>query len=267
MESNKASAERMNALVSYKTQLEMMKWSGAKALEFLIKKGEALEQWQEQLSRLDELGGPTLDESMSLEETLKIRDAHLKGVVEANNSMNGELRGIFKNGQEVRGLFPKGWGSLAHVKVDKANGEIVDAERIATPADKMFAVHYIWYLEKEFAKMNGEDDGQESEMKRKTDSSVALDEPEFKVIDDHFQKLFFDPENKGMIEIIDKRLNMTKEYDGDLAGESILDFIRGKKAGEKAPSLSPQGAGKPDVALEKIILEKEADLRMKLQVK
>ena len=46
----------MNALVSYKTQLEMMKWSGAKALEFLIKKGEALEQWQEQLSRLMQLG-------------------------------------------------------------------------------------------------------------------------------------------------------------------------------------------------------------------
>ena len=49
-------------------------------------------------------------------------------------------------------------------------------------------------------------------------------------IEDHFTKLFFDPEDKRMVEIIDKRLNLTSEYHGDLSGQSIIDFIRGKKS-------------------------------------
>ena len=151
----------------------------------------------------------------------------MKSVIEANDGMHGELRGIFKNGQEVRGVYPHGWGSMAHVKVDKENGEIVDAERISTPADGMFAVHYIWYLEKEFAKMDRE---QQKDYYMKTNGNFENEvDSELTVIEDYFQKLFFDPENKGMIEIIDKRLNMTKEFHGDLSGQSVLNFIRGKK--------------------------------------
>ena len=80
----------------------------------------------------------------------------MKKVIEANESMTGELRGIYKNGLEVRGIEPNGWGSLAHIKVDNASGEIVDAERVMTPEDNMFAIHYIWFLEKEFARMDRE---------------------------------------------------------------------------------------------------------------
>lgn len=211
----------------------MINWSGAKALKFLIKKGEALEQWQEQLSNLKVLGGKTLDDSKTLEETERLKAHKMKSVIEANQGMSGELRGIFKNGQEVRGVEPHGWGSLAHIKVDNETGEIVDAERVTTPEDSMFAVHYIWFLEKEFARMDREEHRNDYEVKNNGSSRENEADDEFHVIEDHFTKLFFDPENKEMIEIIDKRLNLTQQYHGDLSGKSIMEFIRAKRTGDE----------------------------------
>ena len=46
--------------------------------------------------------------------------------------MNGELRGIFINGEEVRGVEPDGWGSFAKLQVDKESGLVNSAERLPT---------------------------------------------------------------------------------------------------------------------------------------
>ena len=43
LERNQQSNDRLNALSTYKTQLHIVNWTGAKALKFMIKKGEALE--------------------------------------------------------------------------------------------------------------------------------------------------------------------------------------------------------------------------------
>lgn len=67
--------------------------------------------------------------------------------------MSGELRGIFKDGKEVRGVEPGGWGSHAHIRVDKKTGAVEHAERIATSEDALFAAHYISFLEDQFQEL------------------------------------------------------------------------------------------------------------------
>ena len=72
--------------------------------------------------------------------------------------MNGELRGIFIEGEEVRGVEPDGWGSLAKLKVDRDTGGIELAERQPTNQDVLFAAHYISYLEDQFKDINKKDE-------------------------------------------------------------------------------------------------------------
>ena len=94
-----------------------------------------------------------LDKMYTLEKTRKLRDEKNQKVIESNINMSSELRGIFKDGNEVRGIVPSGWGSVAHVRVDRTSGEIEHAERMTTPEDAMFTVNYINFLEKNFKEM------------------------------------------------------------------------------------------------------------------
>lgn len=84
------------------------------------------------------------NESLTADESFK---KLIKEVVKSTQDMSGELRGIYWNGKEVRGVEPGGWGSQAHISVDKDSGTIESAERIATAEDALFAAHYISFLE------------------------------------------------------------------------------------------------------------------------
>lgn len=156
------------------------------------------------------MGAQTLDEKYTLEQTQEKRDESMKKVIESNLNMSAELRGIFKDGREVRGIVPSGWGSVAHVRVDRTTGEIEYAERMTTPEDGMFAVHYINYLERHFKEMREKDQKEKEEAKGETNPSPAGEQPEFemhadqeqkadtddlKVIENHFTNVFDSNDN------------------------------------------------------------------------
>ena len=65
--------------------------------------------------------------------------------------MNGELRGIFIAGQEVRGVQADGWGSQAKLKIDLETNEVKQVEREPTNRDALFAAHYLSFLEQQFS--------------------------------------------------------------------------------------------------------------------
>lgn len=269
----------------------------------MVQKGEALEQWQEQLQHIKVAGGKTLDEQYTLVETKQIRDQSMKKVIEANLNMNSELRGIFKDGEEVRGIVPSGWGSIAHVRVDRTTGEIEYAERMTTPEDNMFAVHYINHLEKHFRDMKEAD-----QHSRKQNDIVASTHPEFdvnpsqdkdseengiEVMDNYFTNEFDikhggTPQPKassnsnqspagmldGMDEIQEKRLNLTTQYHGDLSGASLLAFARGARDHKDEEETNAPKEIRFDelgeqqqIEMSKIIKKKEQDLKHKLQIK
>ena len=79
-------------------------------------------------------------------------------IIQSNQNLTGELRGIFVDGHEVRGIEAGGWGSLAKLQVDKITREIKSAERVPTKQDALFAAHYIDYLEKQFQQINQHED-------------------------------------------------------------------------------------------------------------
>ena len=63
-------------------------------------------------------------EQMSEEE---VRQLLLKDTVDINQKLNGELRGILRNGEEVRGIVANGWGSNVKLRVNRETGEIDNA--------------------------------------------------------------------------------------------------------------------------------------------
>lgn len=78
-----------------------------------------------------------------------------KKIVDHNLTMNGELKGVQVNGQEVQGIESYGWGSDAKLEVDHAKGTIKKmAERQLTKPDRAFIAHYLNYLEKQFQKLD-----------------------------------------------------------------------------------------------------------------
>ena len=194
------------------------------ALKFLVQKGEALEQWQEQLLHAQQMKAAGAEvhsyvDNVTLEQSRQARLENMEKVIESNMNISTELRGIFKDGREVRGIVPEGWGSVAHVRVDRTTGEIEFAERMTTPEDGMFAVHYINYLEKNFKEMKEkeqlenqkaakEDNGSET----KNDQVDSSSPPEFelksselsddkvndssKMIEDHFANEFDNKDQK-----------------------------------------------------------------------
>lgn len=91
-----------------------------------------MENWQESLSKfVKELGPNRLDEGESLDESsLKF----LRRIADHNVEMNGEVRGVVINGEEVRGIDTVGWGSMAKVEVDHEKGIVKKtAERLISP--------------------------------------------------------------------------------------------------------------------------------------
>ena len=97
----------------------------------------------------------------------------MEKVIESNMNISTELRGIFKDGREVRGIVPEGWGSVAHVRVDRTTGEIEFAERMTTPEDGMFAVHYVNYLEKHFKEMKEKESNEKESDASETKNNLA----------------------------------------------------------------------------------------------
>ena len=71
----------------------------------------------------------------------------LDKTIKSNQTMTGELRGIYIGGEEVRGMQAGGWGSQAKLKVDISTNQVTQAEREPTNRDALFAAHYLNFLE------------------------------------------------------------------------------------------------------------------------
>jgi hypothetical protein len=80
----------------------------------------------------------------------EVRTLLLEETIKSNQKFSGELRGIMRDGEEIRGLEASGWGSNVKLRVHRETGEIDDAFRVPTEHDVVFASHYISFLDNQF---------------------------------------------------------------------------------------------------------------------
>lgn len=139
----------MKALINYREQLEDFHHEGLHAIKYLTDKGEALESWQSVLAQNHESKSPVNAETDDMSEK-EVRNLLLEETVKSNQKANGELRGLMRDGEEIRGLVASGWGSNVKLRVHRETGEISDAFRVPTEHDVLFAAHYISFLEEQF---------------------------------------------------------------------------------------------------------------------
>ena len=76
-------------------------------LEYLVQKGNAMEQWQELLDNVDK--SPEGQDGIEL---IEDKEDFMRKVVQNNQNVREEIRGVIINGEERRGIKPTGgWGS------------------------------------------------------------------------------------------------------------------------------------------------------------
>merc|ERR1719198_2281794 len=81
----------------------------------------------------------TEEETEEQKEQKEKMQEFFKKIVDHNLTMNGELKGVQVNGQEVQGIESYGWGSDAKLEVDQAKGTInKTAERQLTKPDRAY---------------------------------------------------------------------------------------------------------------------------------
>lgn len=95
-------------------------------------------------------------------------------VADHNLSMNGEIRGVHINGQEVRGIESSGWGGMAKVEVDQKSKIVKKiAERQTSPLDDLFKGFYLQSIEKQL--MESKEDKYINLLRGQNDDGQSLD--------------------------------------------------------------------------------------------
>ena len=114
-----------------------------------------MEMWQEKLAKQG--SGEASSNTKEWDNLDDRQKDFIKKIIDHNQTMNGELRGILVNGEEVRGVESAGWGSNAKVEIDEKTGQIKKvADRFMTKSDKVFVNFYLTALENQFKRMDEE---------------------------------------------------------------------------------------------------------------